>query len=31
MKTKQHATKKTQWVKKEIKKDVKKYLETNNN
>ena len=31
METKQHATKKNQWVTEEIKKEAKKYLETNDN
>ena len=31
MGTKQHATKKNQWVNEEIKEDFKKYLETNEN
>ena len=31
METKQHATKKMQWVNEEIKKEIKKYLEANGN
>ena len=31
METKQHATKKSQWVNEKIKEEIEKYLETNDN